>query len=154
MEGGDKEQERSSRDAFLKITLHVLRKMKQDESAERLQSSKRILIDLTRWINRTFTTTTTPYTVLQQSCLVLLCCLGFCCRFPSLTFCTFPCLFFSNLPCIKSYQPCLPSVLPQPSAPTCSFSQLTYFLISSSVHLPVFASMLLLLTHVVIHCVF
>lgn len=47
MEGGDKEQERSSRDAFLKITLHVLRKMKQEESAERLQSSKRILIDLT-----------------------------------------------------------------------------------------------------------
>ncbi|XP_030291186.1 NLR family CARD domain-containing protein 3-like isoform X1 [Sparus aurata] len=38
MEGGDKEQERSSRDAFLKITLHVLRKMKQEESAERLQS--------------------------------------------------------------------------------------------------------------------
>ena len=41
----DGEQMRSSREAFLKITLYFLRRMKQDELANRLQSSKRILRD-------------------------------------------------------------------------------------------------------------
>ncbi|XP_070813922.1 NLR family CARD domain-containing protein 3-like [Chaetodon trifascialis] len=36
--GEDAEQRRSSREAFLKITLHFLRRMKQEELAERLQS--------------------------------------------------------------------------------------------------------------------
>ncbi|XP_038582300.1 NLR family CARD domain-containing protein 3-like [Micropterus salmoides] len=35
----EEEQRRSSREAFLKITLHFLRRMKQEELAERLQSS-------------------------------------------------------------------------------------------------------------------
>ncbi|TDG99444.1 hypothetical protein EPR50_G00193540 [Perca flavescens] len=35
----DEEQKRSSREAFLKITLHFLRRMKQDELADRLQST-------------------------------------------------------------------------------------------------------------------
>ncbi|XP_035852424.1 protein NLRC3-like [Sander lucioperca] len=38
MEGEDEEQRRSSREAFLKITLHFLRRMKQEELADRLQS--------------------------------------------------------------------------------------------------------------------
>ncbi|KAF1383101.1 hypothetical protein PFLUV_G00150820 [Perca fluviatilis] len=38
LDGEDKEQRRSSREAFLKITLHFLRRSKQDELAERLQS--------------------------------------------------------------------------------------------------------------------
>ncbi|MED6240825.1 hypothetical protein ATANTOWER_028844, partial [Ataeniobius toweri] len=42
LEGEDKEQRRSSREAFLKITLNFLRRMKQEELADRLQSSKRI----------------------------------------------------------------------------------------------------------------
>uniref|UniRef100_A0A8C5GSS9 Uncharacterized protein n=1 Tax=Gouania willdenowi TaxID=441366 RepID=A0A8C5GSS9_GOUWI len=40
MEGEDEEQ-RSSREAFLNITLYFLKRMKQEELAERLQSSKR-----------------------------------------------------------------------------------------------------------------
>ncbi|KAK5852537.1 hypothetical protein PBY51_006390 [Eleginops maclovinus] len=36
------EEQRSSREAFVNITLHFLRSMKQEELAERLQSSKRI----------------------------------------------------------------------------------------------------------------
>ena len=38
----EEEQTRSSREAFLKITLHFLRRMKQDELANRLQCSKKI----------------------------------------------------------------------------------------------------------------
>ncbi|XP_038571590.1 NLR family CARD domain-containing protein 3-like [Micropterus salmoides] len=38
LEGEEEEQRRSSREAFLKITLHFLRRMKQEELAERLQS--------------------------------------------------------------------------------------------------------------------
>ncbi|XP_034719481.1 uncharacterized protein LOC117938738 [Etheostoma cragini] len=38
LEGEDKEQRRRSREAFLKITLHFLRRMKQEELADRLQS--------------------------------------------------------------------------------------------------------------------
>ncbi|XP_038565902.1 NACHT, LRR and PYD domains-containing protein 12-like isoform X1 [Micropterus salmoides] len=40
LEGEEEEQRRSSREAFLKITLHFLRRMKQEELAERLQSGK------------------------------------------------------------------------------------------------------------------
>ena len=47
LDGEEEEQRRSSREAFLKITLHFLRRMKQEELADRLQSSKRILTDLT-----------------------------------------------------------------------------------------------------------
>ncbi|XP_062293718.1 NACHT, LRR and PYD domains-containing protein 12-like [Scomber scombrus] len=39
LDGEEEEQRRSSREAFLKITLHFLRRMKQEELAERLQSS-------------------------------------------------------------------------------------------------------------------
>ncbi|XP_032366472.1 NLR family CARD domain-containing protein 3 isoform X1 [Etheostoma spectabile] len=38
LEGEDEEQRRRSREAFLKITLHFLRRMKQEELADRLQS--------------------------------------------------------------------------------------------------------------------
>ncbi|XP_038547865.1 NLR family CARD domain-containing protein 3-like isoform X2 [Micropterus salmoides] len=38
LDGEEEEQRRSSRKAFLKITLHFLRRMKQDELADRLQS--------------------------------------------------------------------------------------------------------------------
>uniref|UniRef100_A0A671Z1B8 NACHT domain-containing protein n=1 Tax=Sparus aurata TaxID=8175 RepID=A0A671Z1B8_SPAAU len=38
LDGEDEEQRRSSREAFLKITLHFLRRMKQEELADRLQS--------------------------------------------------------------------------------------------------------------------
>ncbi|KAM9362017.1 NLR family CARD domain-containing protein 3-like isoform 2-T2 [Symphorus nematophorus] len=38
LHGEDEEQEKSSREAFLKITLHFLRRMKQGELADRLQS--------------------------------------------------------------------------------------------------------------------
>ncbi|XP_068584925.1 protein NLRC3-like isoform X7 [Cebidichthys violaceus] len=38
LDGKDEEQRRSSREAFLKITLHFLRRMKQEELADRLQS--------------------------------------------------------------------------------------------------------------------
>ena len=47
LDGEEEEQRKSSREAFLKITLHFLRRMKQEELAELLQSSKRILTDLT-----------------------------------------------------------------------------------------------------------
>uniref|UniRef100_UPI003AAAC712 NLR family CARD domain-containing protein 3-like n=1 Tax=Centroberyx gerrardi TaxID=166262 RepID=UPI003AAAC712 len=40
--GEDEEQRRSSREALLKITLHFLRRMKQEELADSLQSSKRL----------------------------------------------------------------------------------------------------------------
>ncbi|TDG95961.1 hypothetical protein EPR50_G00242010 [Perca flavescens] len=40
------EELRRSREAFLKITLHFLRRMKQDELADRLQSSKRISLKI------------------------------------------------------------------------------------------------------------
>ncbi|XP_061588909.1 NACHT, LRR and PYD domains-containing protein 4-like [Cololabis saira] len=39
LQGEDEEQRRSSRDAFVKITVNFLRRMKQEELAERLQSS-------------------------------------------------------------------------------------------------------------------
>uniref|UniRef100_A0A3Q3MHZ1 NACHT domain-containing protein n=1 Tax=Labrus bergylta TaxID=56723 RepID=A0A3Q3MHZ1_9LABR len=42
----DEEQGRSCKEDFLKITLHFLRRMKQEELAARLQSSKNILTDL------------------------------------------------------------------------------------------------------------
>ena len=42
----DEEQRRSSREAFLNITLHFLRSMKQEELADRLQSSKRVSIKI------------------------------------------------------------------------------------------------------------
>ncbi|XP_030264908.1 NLR family CARD domain-containing protein 3-like, partial [Sparus aurata] len=38
LDGEDEEQRRSSREAFLKITLHFLRRIKQEELADRLQS--------------------------------------------------------------------------------------------------------------------
>ncbi|CAK6982849.1 NLR family CARD domain-containing protein 3-like [Scomber scombrus] len=41
LDGEEEEQRRSSREAFLKITLHFLRRMKQEELAERLQSRTR-----------------------------------------------------------------------------------------------------------------
>ncbi|TDG96026.1 hypothetical protein EPR50_G00235290 [Perca flavescens] len=40
------EEQRSSREAFLKITVDFLRRMKQDELADRLQSSKRISLKI------------------------------------------------------------------------------------------------------------
>ena len=39
---GEDEEQRSSREAFVNISLHFLRSMKQEELAERLQSSKRV----------------------------------------------------------------------------------------------------------------
>ncbi|KAM4560248.1 uncharacterized protein PAE49_012487 [Odontesthes bonariensis] len=39
---GEDEEQRSSREALVKITVHFLRRMKQEELADRLQSSKRI----------------------------------------------------------------------------------------------------------------
>ncbi|TDH00829.1 hypothetical protein EPR50_G00192280 [Perca flavescens] len=41
------EEQRSSREAFLKITLQFLRRMDHKELADRLESSKRILTDVT-----------------------------------------------------------------------------------------------------------
>ena len=38
----DEEQRRSNREAFLKITLNFLRRLKEEELADRLQRSKRI----------------------------------------------------------------------------------------------------------------
>ena len=43
---GEEEEQRRSRDAFLKITVHFLRSMKQEELADCLQSSKRISIKI------------------------------------------------------------------------------------------------------------
>ena len=42
----DEEQRRSSREALVKITVNFLRRMKQEELAERLQSSKRISLKI------------------------------------------------------------------------------------------------------------
>ena len=42
LDGEEEEQRRSSREALLKITLHFLRKMKQEDLADFLQSSKKI----------------------------------------------------------------------------------------------------------------
>uniref|UniRef100_A0A668T2L2 NACHT domain-containing protein n=1 Tax=Oreochromis aureus TaxID=47969 RepID=A0A668T2L2_OREAU len=47
LESEDEEQRRSSREALVKITLLFLRRMKQEELADRLQSSKRIHASLT-----------------------------------------------------------------------------------------------------------
>ena len=41
LEGEDEEQGKSSREAFLKIVLHVLRRMKQEQFADILRSSMR-----------------------------------------------------------------------------------------------------------------
>lgn len=46
LDGEDEEQRRSSRESFLKITLHFLRRMKQEELADCLQSSKRISLKI------------------------------------------------------------------------------------------------------------
>ena len=43
---GEDEEQRWSREALLKITVHFLRRMKQEELAERLQSSKRISLKI------------------------------------------------------------------------------------------------------------
>ncbi|GAA6233096.1 NLR family CARD domain-containing protein 3-like [Lates japonicus] len=43
MDGEDEEQRRSSREGLLKITLNFLRRMKQEELADCLQSSKTII---------------------------------------------------------------------------------------------------------------
>ncbi|KAI3363968.1 hypothetical protein L3Q82_001566 [Scortum barcoo] len=43
LDGEDEEQRRSSREAFLKITLHFLRRMKQEELADCLQSIRELL---------------------------------------------------------------------------------------------------------------
>ena len=40
------EEQRSSREALVKITVHFLRRMKQEELADRLQSSKRISLKI------------------------------------------------------------------------------------------------------------
>ena len=45
LDGEDKEPKRSSRKALLDITLNFLRRMDQEELADCLQSSKRILTD-------------------------------------------------------------------------------------------------------------
>ena len=41
LDSEDEEQRRNRRDSFLKITLYFLRRMRQEELAELLQSSKR-----------------------------------------------------------------------------------------------------------------
>ena len=46
-QGEDVEQWCSSGEAFLKITLEFLRKMKQEQLADCLQKSKRVLTDFT-----------------------------------------------------------------------------------------------------------
>ena len=43
---GEDEEQRRIREAFLKITLHFLRRMKQEELADSLQNSKRLLINV------------------------------------------------------------------------------------------------------------
>ena len=45
LHGEEEEQRRSSREAILKITLNFLRRMKQEELADCLQSSKRIFLN-------------------------------------------------------------------------------------------------------------
>ena len=46
LDSEEEEQRRSSREAFLKITLHFLRRMKQEDLADCLQSSKSIAIKI------------------------------------------------------------------------------------------------------------
>lgn len=46
LEGEDEEQRKSSREALVKITVDFLRRLKQEELAERLQSSKRISLKI------------------------------------------------------------------------------------------------------------
>ena len=46
LDGEEEEQRRRSREAFLKITLHFLRRMKQEKLADCLQNSKRISIKI------------------------------------------------------------------------------------------------------------
>uniref|UniRef100_A0A3Q1HM89 Uncharacterized protein n=1 Tax=Anabas testudineus TaxID=64144 RepID=A0A3Q1HM89_ANATE len=46
LDGEDEEQRRSSREAFVKITLNFLRRMKEEELADCLQSSKRISLNI------------------------------------------------------------------------------------------------------------
>ncbi|KAJ4921954.1 hypothetical protein JOQ06_021725 [Pogonophryne albipinna] len=46
LDGEEEEQRRSSREAFLNISLHFLRSMKQEELADHLQSSKRVSIEI------------------------------------------------------------------------------------------------------------
>lgn len=48
----EEEQRKRSREAFLKITLHFLRGMKQTELAERLQSSKEISLKFKHGIEK------------------------------------------------------------------------------------------------------
>ena len=50
LDGEEDDQRRSSKEAFLKITLHFLRRMKQLELADYLESSKRISLELTHFI--------------------------------------------------------------------------------------------------------
>uniref|UniRef100_UPI003AAB80B4 uncharacterized protein n=1 Tax=Centroberyx gerrardi TaxID=166262 RepID=UPI003AAB80B4 len=45
VDGEEEDRRRSSREAFLQITLHFLRRMKQEELADSLQSSKRLLTE-------------------------------------------------------------------------------------------------------------
>ncbi len=44
VDGEEEEQRRSSREAFLKITLQFMKRMKQEELADSLKNSKRLLI--------------------------------------------------------------------------------------------------------------
>ncbi|KAK9541917.1 hypothetical protein VZT92_001929 [Zoarces viviparus] len=46
LDGEDEEQRRSSREAFVKITMHFLRRMKQEGLADCLQSSKWISLKI------------------------------------------------------------------------------------------------------------
>ncbi|KAF3841797.1 hypothetical protein F7725_023748 [Dissostichus mawsoni] len=46
LDGEDEEQRRSSKEAFLNITLHFLRRMKQEELAECLQRSESISVKI------------------------------------------------------------------------------------------------------------
>lgn len=46
LESEDEEQRRSSREALVKITLLFLRRMKQEELADHLQSSKRMRLKI------------------------------------------------------------------------------------------------------------
>lgn len=46
LEGEVKEQWENSREALVKITLHFLRKIKQEELADNLQNSKRIFLKI------------------------------------------------------------------------------------------------------------
>uniref|UniRef100_A0A8P4KSC6 FISNA domain-containing protein n=1 Tax=Dicentrarchus labrax TaxID=13489 RepID=A0A8P4KSC6_DICLA len=54
LDSEDEEHRKSSREAFLKITLHFLRRMKQEELAGHLQSSKRISRELKSNLKKKF----------------------------------------------------------------------------------------------------